>query len=118
MKIELKHLKMSFEIVKITNNNRTSGKTQTRNGILFHIKMTSDTNEVKYAEYGLEKILRSSVTLRCAKNRETKNTAKCSARLSATHKMDTIEIKMSGKRSNHITFTFVHVSFQKSSFQS
>ena len=82
---------MSFEIVKITNNNRNSSKTQTRNGILFHVKMTSETNEEKYAEYGIEKILRSSVTLRCAKNRA------CTARISASHKMDTTEIKMSGK---------------------
>ena len=44
---------MSFEIVKITNNNRNSSETETRNGILFHVKMTSETNEVKFAEYGI-----------------------------------------------------------------
>ena len=36
---------MSFEIHKITNNNRNSGKTQTRNGIIFHEKIHSETQE-------------------------------------------------------------------------
>ena len=50
---------MSFEIYKITNNNRNSGKTQTRNGIIFHVKIHSETEEEeKYVEFTIEKILR------------------------------------------------------------
>ena len=80
---------MSFEIHSITNNNRNSGKTQTRNGILFHVKITTETEEVKYVEFTIEKILKTSVSLRCPK--------KCPARVSAKHSFDTVEIGMSGK---------------------
>ena len=58
---------MSFEIHKITNNNRNSGKTQTRNGIIFHVKIHSETQEEIYVEFTIEKILKSSVSLRCPK---------------------------------------------------
>ena len=51
---------MSFEIHKITNNNRNSGKTQTRNGIIFHVKIHSETQEEIYVEFTIEKILKSS----------------------------------------------------------
>ena len=58
---------MSFEIIKITNNNRNTGKTQTRNGKVFHVKISTETEE-KYIEFTIEKILKQSVSLRCPKN--------------------------------------------------
>ena len=82
---------MSFEIHKITNNNRNSGKTQSRNGIIFHVKITSETQEEKYVEFVIEKILKTSVSLRCPKSK------KCPARVSAKHSFDVVEIGQSGK---------------------
>ena len=82
---------MSFEIHKITNNNRNSGKTQTRNGIIFHVRIHSETHEEKYVEFTIEKILKSSVSLRCPKH------TKCPARVSAKHSFDVVEIGQSGK---------------------
>ena len=81
---------MSFEIIKITNNNRNTGKTQTRNGIVFHVKISTETEE-KYVEFTIEKILKQSVSLRCPKNK------KCPARISAKHCFETVEIGQSGK---------------------
>ena len=86
---------MSFEIHKITNNNRNSGKTQTRNGIIFHVKITSETEEEKFVEFTIEKILKSSVSLRCPNNK------KCPARVSAKHIFDVVEIGISGKNKRY-----------------
>ena len=83
---------MSFEILKITNNNRNTGKTHTRNGIIFHVKISTETEEDKYVEFTIEKILKQSVSLRCPKSSK-----KCPARISAKHCLDTVEIGQSGK---------------------
>ena len=45
----------------------------------------------KYVEFTIEKILKSSVSLRCPKN------AKCPARVSAKHSFEVVEIGQSGK---------------------
>ena len=98
---------MSFEIHKITNNNRNSGKTQSRNGIIFHVKITSETQEEKYVEFVIEKILKTSVSLRCPKSK------KCPARVSAKHSFDVVEIGQSGKTSFTIFMRALLVSFLK-----
>ena len=82
---------MSFEIHKITNNNRNSGKTQTRNGIIFHVRIHSETHEEKYVEFTIEKILKSSVSLRFPKY------IKYPARVEAKHSFDVVEIGQRGK---------------------
>ena len=82
---------LQIEIIKITNNRFNIAETKKRNGILFHVKIQSENEEPKYYEFGIEKVLRRSVALRCSQNHS------CSARLSAKHNFETYEIGVSGK---------------------
>ena len=70
-----------IEIVKITNNRFNRATTQNRNSILFHVKLHVEGNEAEFYEYGINRILQNTVSLRCAKNQS------CKARLSAKHKL-------------------------------
>ena len=80
-----------IEIVKITNSRFNRNTTQNTKNILFHVKLCVEGNDPEYYEYGIQQVLRNTVSLRCAKH-ET-----CKGRLSAKHKFETIEVGQSGK---------------------
>ena len=88
-----------IEILKITNNRFNKVTTQSKNSILFHVKLRVEGNEPEYYEYGIQHILRNSVALRCAQNQS------CKGRLSAKHCFETVEIGQSGKIKNLILLT-------------
>ena len=84
-----------IEILKITNNRFNRATTQSKNSILFHVKLCVEGNEPEYYEYGIQHVLRSTVSLRCAKHEKFKG------RLSAKHKFETVEVGQSGKNKKY-----------------